>query len=432
MRSLKKPLKWTFIILGSLVVVILVVNACFVWTTGSRLERKLAEIRAAGDPTSLADFRPKPVAPEQNAVTYLRRAQEDLKAIEHELTPVVKANDDPRSRKRLAAIRSAMEAYPEVIPLLEKAANCPEYSVAEPFGPAGTGDPNAALETVMSRSREYRSAARLLGSYRCSVLLSEGQYDEAAKSAIALMKLTRHFDNEPSLVAFLVAVACRGYAFEPLNEALQSRAVSEEVHQALEEELARHDLRRAFQQNLKTERAFGLEQFLTFPGARTWFARAFYNRYKLNYLGLIEWYLTDTEKAASSGPGGPATPPEPTDIFSSLLVPALEATRKAATRTESMVRAVRVLNALERRGDPDALPAADLSDLGLPKEATLDAFNGKPLIVKKVPGGWLIYSVGPDLKDDDGDLGDRETEGLDRGFGPPEKHSKQTDSETED
>ena len=57
MKRLKKVLKWTGIILGGLVAIGLVANAAFVWTTDTRLERQLTEIRAAGDPLTLAEHR---------------------------------------------------------------------------------------------------------------------------------------------------------------------------------------------------------------------------------------------------------------------------------------------------------------------------------------------------------------------------------------
>ena len=85
MKRLKKILKWTGIVLGGLVAIGLVANAMFVWTTDTRLERQLAEIRAAGDPLTLADLAPKPIPPEKNAATYLRRAEADVEAIENEI-----------------------------------------------------------------------------------------------------------------------------------------------------------------------------------------------------------------------------------------------------------------------------------------------------------------------------------------------------------
>ena len=53
----------------------------------------------------------------------------------------------------------------------------------------------------------------------------------------------------------------------------------------------------------------------------------------------------------------------------------------------------------------------------LPVETTTDPFNGEPLRVKKMPKGWLVYSVGPNLQDDGGKLGD--VDHGDIGVGPP-------------
>ena len=61
--------------LGGLVAIGLIANAWFVWTTDRRLEGQLAAIRAAGEPLTLADLARKPIPPEQNAATYLRRAE---------------------------------------------------------------------------------------------------------------------------------------------------------------------------------------------------------------------------------------------------------------------------------------------------------------------------------------------------------------------
>ena len=51
MSRRKKILKWTAVVLLGLVAIGLVANACFVWITDTRLERQLAAIRAAGDPS---------------------------------------------------------------------------------------------------------------------------------------------------------------------------------------------------------------------------------------------------------------------------------------------------------------------------------------------------------------------------------------------
>jgi hypothetical protein len=90
--------------------------------------------------------------------------------------------------------------------------------------------------------------------------------------------------------------------------------------------------------------------------------------------------------------------------------------REAVNRTRAKGRALRVLNALQARVPPESKEAPKLSDLALPPEAITDPYSGKPLRVKRLPSGWVVYAVGRDLKDDGGKV-DQIT---DVGFGPPE------------
>src|SRR5580704_12817167 len=130
MKRLKKILKWTAIVLGAMVAIALIANALFVWITDSRLEHQLAEIRAAGDPVTLADLARPPIPPEKNAATYLRRAEADLAAIEKETMNVRPASECPGFLMLPAdqkTVKAAFASYPNVIPLLEQAAACPDY-----------------------------------------------------------------------------------------------------------------------------------------------------------------------------------------------------------------------------------------------------------------------------------------------------------------
>ncbi len=78
MKRSRKILKWTGVAVGGLVAILLIANACFVWLTDARLERRLTAIREAGDPLSLAELAREPIPPEKNAATFLRRAEADV------------------------------------------------------------------------------------------------------------------------------------------------------------------------------------------------------------------------------------------------------------------------------------------------------------------------------------------------------------------
>ena len=82
----------------------------------------------------------------------------------------------------------------------------------------------------------------------------------------------------------------------------------------------------------------------------------------------------------------------------------------------AMSRCLRIVNALARKGDF----TAPLESLGLPPDCLIDPYDGKPLRTKRTPDGPIVYSVGIDLKDDDGES----KAWRDYGFGPRAKAMK--------
>ena len=186
----------------------LVANAVFVWTTDTRLERQLAAIRAAGDPLTLAELAPKPIPPEKNAATYLRRAEADMAAIEKETMNVHPVSECPgflMPPEDQKTVKAALAAYPNVIPLLEQAAACPDYDARIGLHASSQGVHHDKLLDVVQKSR---SAARVL-HYRATLLVAEGNRDEAVRTALVIFRLARHFDHNPMLVGYLVAIAVR-------------------------------------------------------------------------------------------------------------------------------------------------------------------------------------------------------------------------------
>jgi hypothetical protein len=89
-----------------------------------------------------------------------------------------------------------------------------------------------------------------------------------------------------------------------------------------------------------------------------------------------------------------------------LLLPATQKVAEAARRKQTQMRCLMVLLAVERyRREKGAWPAT-LADLTpkLLKAVPLDPYDGKPIRYKKLADGVIVYSVGPDGKDDGGIL----------------------------
>ena len=109
--------------------------------------------------------------------------------------------------------------------------------------------------------------------------------------------------------------------------------------------------------------------------------------------------------------------PVKTYLLEDNFIPSLEGVYRIVVRTRAWIRSLRVLNALQAHVPTGSGKIPKLSSLGLPAEATVNPFTGEPLHVKKLPQGWMVYSVGPNLQDDGGKLDDL-TSG-DVGVGPP-------------
>lgn len=214
-------------------------NAYFVWSTGSRLERRLVALRQAGDPVQLADLAHAPIPPEKNADSFLRRAADDLDAIQKELLAMYPKVGfptgavAPADREKLEAL---FAAYPAVIPLLEQAADCPD---SDPQLDC-TLPASRFLQPIMDRTNKHRLIYRVLRA-RSAMLLSKGRADEALANQVMALRLTRRRWREPSLIGYLVTVACEQVAMDGANQVLQAGPVSPSARQALESELALHD-----------------------------------------------------------------------------------------------------------------------------------------------------------------------------------------------
>ncbi|MBN1911546.1 MAG: hypothetical protein JW818_17525 [Pirellulales bacterium] len=422
-------------VLVGLLLIVVIGTVAWMRYMGSKADRQIAALRAAGQPVSLADLKEEPVPDEENAAYVLEQARDELdgvmkaiyateeaesKAAEEALFAREEAgeeipeeeyeDDEEVSEGVMKTVRAMLAAHPDVLPQLAKAANCPKYWVEDYTDCVATAGMNPRWE--MSRG-----AARLLGIYSNACLLADGKRDEALENCVTALKLSRHFSHEPTMIGYLIAIACRGIAIESANRTLQSGPVSGDVRKALEEELGKHDTFKMYRHALVTERAAVLDSTDDLCEQYGW--GGFLVRREIPaILDMFEESLDRVDRIAEGKDPGEES--EPSGMFASLLGPCMGAGEDAARRDEALLRSLRILLALLDRPDPNAPAPDDLTKLGLPREATLDPFTGKPLVVKKVDGGWLIYTVGPDLQDDGGSFDD----GKDFGLAPPPKALK--------
>jgi hypothetical protein len=208
-----------------------------------------------------------------------------------------------------------------------------------------------------------------------------------------------------------------------LYDALASGKISEDLHDQLDIELARHEDADALIHTLKQERAYSITALDEQSGRM---GRLVINtvgwRVKSMHNGVLDWYdqvLPVIGKPWYEFQADPAAQrvfqtPTGFGTLTDLLLPSVQASYEAANRTTAIMRSLRIFNAIQNYAEKNGHDPTSLADLGLPAKATIDPFSGKPLILKHTDDGWIVYSVGRDGQDDGGVLKDLK----DCGVGP--------------
>lgn len=416
-----RPLKIAALGLGLLVGLGLIWWAVTNARATARVAERLTALRSAGEPTTLADLRRKPIPPESNAMTYLDQAAPAIEAIvsavyavEEQATEEERKaiGDDRPSPGILAAMRDALAAHPDVVPLLERAAACPGFDRHWDFNLAS----RSFIESMCTeRISSLRSIWRVL-HYQADVQLADGRRDDALRTCLTMLKLTRLLHHEPCIVNFLVGMAVRWDSIRVTNRVLTSGPISPELHAELEAELARQDVVAAYCESLRSERALGSDCFRDL-GVPYHFQPLFKNDH-CDYLDLMAFAIATADRPLDDGHVRDefARVSREAGLLTRLIVSSIERTRESRCRIETFLHALRVLNAILVREQAGDASEPHLTKLGLPVEVTLDPVNGEPLHIRRTPQGWLIYGVGANLTDDGGQLEDL----LDVGVGASE------------
>jgi hypothetical protein len=430
---------WKRIGLGLLVLfgLALVANGFMAWWTEHRLQNRIAAIRATGDPASIADLAPTPVPENENAAALLARIAPRLTAFSKEYGPfwdtlLGKDYDkridrgEPATTEQMVAIRAIMKKYADVDAGLAAAAACEKYASLVDFS---ADHVKFSKQMIDHQTNDIRTAARFL-DWQMQVLLADKQYDQAAARGIEMLRLARLYDHEPTMLNMLVACAIRGMATTSLYDALAAGPVSPQIHAALEKELDLQKDSQRMLRMLKSERAYAIDATFQLPIAMaeaglqspppSWVLRMLGWPMKRYFVGVLDYY--DREIRSADQPWiefrkrvehqENVQTPSGYGVLADSLRSSVEATYEANTRMTAFLRSLRIFDALTQYRDKHGHEASGLADLSLPKEETIDPFDGKPLKLKQTKDGWMIYTVMRDGVDDGGNFDQLKDYGL--------------------
>jgi hypothetical protein len=292
-----------------------------------------------------------------------------------------------------------------------------------------------SIQMMLPELAKMRNAARLL-QLDARSQLARDHVPEAVQDVNAIFGMSRDLGGPPLILTALVAFGIESLAVQTFEETLAKVSQPGELDGLnLGDPSAE---KRLFQQCLAGEEAFGLAIFADLATDRLTLAA-------LQPVGGLHAYgepneatipdypillrvflmpddlqayreLMNAYRAAAAAPD-PVRPPADLvkmsrgGLLTSLIVPNLDRHLQIAAEAEARLADAQIgLAATRYRLDQGAFPAtiAELVPQYL-DDVPLDPFDGNPMRMIVHPRECLIYSIGPDLKDDGGKPFDRKT-----------------------
>ena len=431
-RPKQTPAQIVLVLIGTLVTYLLVtgcvfyaLHACWQW----QYSRELGEIRRRGEPVTPADLRKPPIPESQNAAPMILEA---LRKLDDQLT-----RDDT---ERLIDIASGALTGPEAarqagaivgpqrwrIPLVREALRRPLCRFPVDW------------ESGMDASFTHASLLRRM-SY---VLLAEAvRHSEQGRQGDAMELLSLQFDaaqslaREPGMISQLCRYGMLQNGTRTLRAIVARHRPPDANQGGRSEQLKEIDLADSVRTGSLGERVMGIvecEQFareLTgdasgaangqrFPTTGSIMTGAWLHMSKLKYLRHAQWVLSQSRVPYRN------IKPEDlkrlddveyglTNFFVATLSPwwGMAASSRDTTIADLNQAIIAIDLELYRRqhgGLPKALEDLRVTDPTIRLE---DPFSGKPMRYQKTSGGYRMWSIGQNLRDDGGKPGKQREEG---------------------
>jgi hypothetical protein len=293
-------------------------------------------------------------------------------------------------------------------------------------------DLNQGKSVLLPHLLKLKQAAKILELSSVSHAVA-GQSGEAGDDLLTSFALARSLESEPVLISQLVRVACDSIAVDALEQILNRITLSTHTLDQLQDSLRQYEAREAM--GLGFTRAFvgeqvsdlsafemAPDQYLTVPDNATPEERKKFEIEIMETMKMDRNYCQTTFDRALALRSRPFPGRLSQDVFaeaeiaatnknlrlSCLFFAALDAIAPKEAGDLANLRLAQTAIALEKfRSDhanryPDAL--TELTPNYLPS-VPADPFDGKPLRYRKTGEGYVLYSIGRNLKDDGGKPG---------------------------
>jgi hypothetical protein len=430
--TVRKPLwrrivKWSIRVLLTMAVLIIVIHSSWNYLAGRNLNREIDRIQAAGEPVTFHDLEASQAAidPANDAGPYYAAAMEFLrhrftekaKEIEVDFYKIVRDGILP-SPQLLMDATQLLEENRIALELLDKGRDLPDciFDFGLDYG----------ISVMTDRIFPALTTAKM-NSLRTRLLAFQGKGDEASQSALSSSGMLRMFERQPLPICHLVRISCMSLFVADIPIILEFGHPSEEAMQKLEKALAEAEQRINFKRIWIAERVCCLETMknliprLHNPKTKWQDNLPYRERYPNNFIlsPLMRSMVVDLFRHYAKVIDVSEKPwPDVLEAMKKLNEQdrrwlllgglwkisgtAYEHTTVRTVRSIAKLRSALAAMMIERYRRSKGVLPENLVEMEMALAQTLpsDPFTGQSLIYRQTSGGYEIYSVGDDRKDD--------------------------------
>jgi len=408
-----KPLLWMWrkrLTILSVVIIIVAIHGAATVIMGRKVQARLQEIRAAGDPVYPIDLQQKPVPDSENGAI-------DLEKIFRPISPLALFVDKglPSSRSRIwehdrkwwATVKTMLKKVDK--PLLQVAP-----ALAKPHVQFEIKW-KAGFTTLVPHYYKIRKLSRVLCiKARCEA--RAGNTQQAINWVMLAIDLSDAFQQEKSVPSQLTRIAVIRIALSALEDIARHCRITPKMQKQIDVGLSRIELNQSFVNAVKGERALLTPAFIsveciniddvmpTFPYSLP--LRPFLYADELCYLNeterrikLLEKPYRDTASQFKQMEAEISSLPKYCWI-SSFLLSNVDSSVSRRDMVVSSINGMKIIYKLASYHSVHGVYPDKLSDLGV--DIPKDVMTGKPYIYKMQGRGFLLHGLGPSLIDHGG------------------------------
>ena len=414
---LKKVFTWIGLILVVLIATGLIIRAVFNYSTGKKLEKYLAQRKSEGIPLTLKDIEPE-CNPRDNAALDWKTAEGTL-SIEREQRAILgQVIDDLFSGKPLEEetkdqIRGLITKNQEALSFILKAStkSCFKYEAQWDI---------LRYDLRIENAIQMIQGTRLLG-IDAVIKAEDGNVEEAINQCLAARRFLKLYLQEPFLISYLVGMACTKQVAVCMNYIVSNREIGTETLKKILREWDSSPWRGGLVWTLESARILGLESALMYLRGKYdlnigMAGDIFYWLFRPVCKNEIIWMTRAYDRlieAAKMPYYASRDSKELEQIINSIpwyykmvgaLVPNVTSVLFKRATLDAMFDTARIGIACKIYGKLHGDFPEDLAKLSpeILEEIPVDPFTGHPFIYKEQDSGFIVYSVGSNLKDDEG------------------------------